>query len=207
MRRAIMLVVTGSLLLTLSAGVALAATYSCTDGSCPGTNNNDEITGDAGNQTFRLKAGDDLAFGKAGAGVLYGDGAMTACTAIGAPTYSATRAARATTTSSSVARGTTSFAPTTATHAAPGVAAPGTIRSTSTPRVKGTTSATAKRSSSTSGRRSNTSAAGVLTLGWTERGLAAPVLFYALPISTPEAKTRAPPRITCIADTRKLIAK
>ena len=74
MRRAIMLVMTGSLFLTLSAGVALAATYTCTDGSCPGTNNNDEITGDAGNQTFRLKAGDDLAFGKAGADALYGDG-------------------------------------------------------------------------------------------------------------------------------------
>ncbi len=30
---------------------------------------------------------------------------------------------------------------------------------------------------------------------------------YALPMSTPEAKTSAPPRITCSADIRKLISK
>src|SRR5215207_4232454 len=74
MRRAIMLAVAGALLLTLVAGVAVARTYTCDDNNCPGTENDDEITGDGSDQTFRLMRGDDVAFGKAGADLLLGDG-------------------------------------------------------------------------------------------------------------------------------------
>jgi Ca2+-binding RTX toxin-like protein len=74
MRRAIMLVVTGALLLTLTAGVALAATYKCIDGSCPGTNERDVIAGDGSDQTFRLMEGNDVGIGKGGADLLLGDG-------------------------------------------------------------------------------------------------------------------------------------
>jgi hypothetical protein len=69
-----MLVVAGALLLTLVAGVAVARTYTCDDNNCPGTNNDDEITGDGSGQTFRLMEGDDFGSGKGGADALYGDG-------------------------------------------------------------------------------------------------------------------------------------
>ena len=73
MRRAIMLVVTGSLLLTLSAGVAAAATYTCEDSRCPGTDRRDVITGVGSAQTFRLYDGNDVGRGKGGHDRLFGD--------------------------------------------------------------------------------------------------------------------------------------
>ncbi len=73
MRRAIMLVVTGSLLLTLSAGVAAAATYTCEDSRCPGTDRRDVITGVGIAQTFRLYDGNDVGRGKGGHDRLFGD--------------------------------------------------------------------------------------------------------------------------------------
>jgi len=69
-----MLVVAGTLLLTLSAGVALAETYTCIYGSCPGTNERDVITGDGSDQKFRLMEGNDLGHGGGGADLLLGDG-------------------------------------------------------------------------------------------------------------------------------------
>ncbi len=73
MRRAIMLLVTGSLLLILSAGAAAAATYTCEDSRCPGTDRRDVITGVGIDQWFRLYIGNDVGRGKGGHDRLFGD--------------------------------------------------------------------------------------------------------------------------------------
>jgi Ca2+-binding RTX toxin-like protein len=73
MRRAMMLVAVGALLLTLVAEVAVARTYTCNDSRCPGTDRRDVITGDRGDQTFRLYDGNDVGRGKRGHDLLFGD--------------------------------------------------------------------------------------------------------------------------------------
>ncbi len=74
MRRAIMLVAVGSLFLTLlAAEAAVAATYTCNDSRCPGTDRRDVITGVRSDQTFRLYDGNDVGRGKRGHDLLFGD--------------------------------------------------------------------------------------------------------------------------------------
>lgn len=55
MRKVTMAVLVGSLLVALTAGVALARTYTCTGFYCPGTDNKDKITGDDGSQLIASK--------------------------------------------------------------------------------------------------------------------------------------------------------
>ena len=74
MRRAIMLVAVGSLFLTLlAAEAAVAATYTCNDSRCDGTDRRDVITGDGSDQAFRLYDGNDVGRGKRGHDLLFGD--------------------------------------------------------------------------------------------------------------------------------------
>jgi hypothetical protein len=60
MRRALIIVVAGALLLALTAGVALAATLTCQPNQpCVGTNDDDQITGTSGVDTIFSLAGRD----------------------------------------------------------------------------------------------------------------------------------------------------
>lgn len=71
-----------ALLIALFAGVAVAATFTCTATTCNGTPNNDRITGGGASQTFNAKAGndnvqarsgDDTVNGEQGRDILFGE--------------------------------------------------------------------------------------------------------------------------------------
>lgn len=72
MRKVTMMVLVGALLLALTAGVAVARTYTCSAANCPGTDNPDKITGTDRSQTFEVFAAADVVNAKGGADTIYG---------------------------------------------------------------------------------------------------------------------------------------
>ncbi len=72
MNRATKIVLITAMLMILSAGVAVAATFTCTTTTCNGTSNNDQITGNILDQTFNAKAGNDIVRAGGGDDIVYG---------------------------------------------------------------------------------------------------------------------------------------